>query len=268
MEKYSASTIHYLVNSWFYLSGRPNSGLDLPPDEDVISTQNLAKYLKKVEKLQSHLTDMGFKHSLKYVKSIVDNLSTNKYTYEEYSKDLDILNDRIIDELEDIFFLFIPSERAAYFNNKSLFGQEVAAKFPNANREFQEAGNCYATENYTACVFHLMRSLEYGLRALARNLRVSFRRGRKIVPIDLQHWGNIINEIESKIDELNKLPRSRHKTRSLQFYSEVAKEFRYFKDAWRNHVMHTQAEYNQRDADRVIEHVRDFMQHIATKLKE
>src|SRR5437763_1314562 len=103
MKKYSADTIHYLVNAWFYLSDKPDSGSDEPRDKDIISEQKLTNYLKRVEKLQSHLTDLGFKHSLKYIESIKAHLLTKKYTYGEYSKDLDALSDRIMDEMEDTF---------------------------------------------------------------------------------------------------------------------------------------------------------------------
>ena len=44
--------------------------------------------------------------------------------------------------------------------------------------------------------------------------------------------------------------------------------FRYFKDHWRNPVNHFRSKYDEPQALSAINHVRDFMQHIATKLKE
>ncbi|MFZ1980558.1 MAG: hypothetical protein WAU61_04570, partial [Smithella sp.] len=78
-------------------------------------------------------------------------------------------------------FMYIPAERAIYcesYRKKKggglanpsvyLFGDFVNAKFPSASFDIIEAGNCFATARYTACVFHLMRVLEIGLSTLAK----------------------------------------------------------------------------------------------------
>jgi hypothetical protein len=150
-----------------------------------------------------------------------------------------------------------------------LFGERVNENFPSAVEDIKEAGNCYAHGNYTATVFHLMRVVEHGLRALARQLRVTFKsKTGASIPMELQQWEVIIGKIESKIDDISKRPKSKRKSEDLQFYSEAAKEFRYFKEAWRNHVSHSRVIYDKHDAAKVIEHVRDFMQHISTRVRE
>jgi hypothetical protein len=88
-------------------------------------------------------------------------------------------------------------------------------------------------------------------------------------PIELENWNTIIEKIESTIrDREKQLPKGMQKSEEMQFYSEAAKEFRYFKDAWRNHVSHSREKYGDAEAYRVLIHVRDFMQHLATRLKE
>lgn len=114
-----------------------------------------------------------------------------------------------------------------------------------------------------------MRVLEYGLRTLAKRLRATIKTKKgTIIPLDLQEWGNIIGAIEDKIEAMKQRRKDRQKAEDLQFFSEAAKEFRYFKDAWCNHVMHTKASYDPHDAAKVMEHVKEFMQHIATRLEE
>ena len=98
---------------------------------------------------------------------------------------------------------------------------------------------------------------------MARELNINFP-----APLEFENWNTIIEKIESEIRKLNNLPKGQQKSDELQFYSEAAKEFRYFKDAWRNHVSHSREKYDERQAKRIIEHVRDFMQHIAIRLKE
>lgn len=68
-----------------------------------------------------------------------------------------------------------------------MFGEKVSLNFPSALEDIKEVGNCYATDRNTACVFHCMRVVEYGLRALAKRLRVKLP---KNLHIDLAEWEN------------------------------------------------------------------------------
>jgi hypothetical protein len=105
-----------------------------------------------------------------------------------------------------------------------------------------------------------MRVLEHGLRALANDVGLTF---------DVQNWQNIIDQIEAKIRELGKsLPRGVDKNERLQFLSEAAKEFVYFKDGWRNYVSHSRGTYDKHQARSVMEHVKSFMNTLSTKLTE
>ena len=185
------------------------------------------------------------------------------YTSQKLETDYGELHWRIQDELAKILVMRIPRDRAAHFEKIEAFGPEVSTKFPSANFDIEEAGNCYATDRNTACVFHAMRVLEIGLRVLANDLGVTFP-----TAIELENWNTIIEKIEAEIRDINKQPKGLKKSEDLQFYSEAAKEFRYFKDAWRNHVSHSREKYGDAEAYRVLCHVRDFMQHLATRVKE
>jgi hypothetical protein len=112
----------------------------------------------------------------------------------------------------------------------------------------------------TASVFHSMRVLEAGLAALSEALGLTF---------EAEVWAVIIDRIESEIRELERTwPKGHTKSAFLQFYSSAAKEFRYFKDGWRNFVTHRRAEYDAPQALSTLNHVRDFMIQISTRLSE
>jgi hypothetical protein len=64
------------------------------------------------------------------------------------------------------------------------------------------------------------------------------------------------------------LPKKGEKDRKLQFLSEAAKEFAYFKDGWRNFVSHGHEKYDDAKALSVLEHTRAFMNHLASQLSE
>ena len=162
----------------------------------------------------------------------------------------------LFEELVEPLFLFVPAaKREGYEQKEPPFGQRVADTFPDAVRDIAAAGRCLALDEWTASVFHLMRVLEHGLHAFAKCLGVAFP-----TPIELENWKNIIDKIEAEIRQLEQLPKSTNKAERTKLYSQVACQFRYFKDAWRNHVSHSREHYDQREAETVWAHVRDFMQ--------
>jgi hypothetical protein len=106
-----------------------------------------------------------------------------------------------------------------------------------------------------------MHVLESGLRALASDVGLTF---------DVQQWKNIIDEIEAKLKKIRDhgFPgvSKADKDKKLQFLSEAAKEFSYFKDGWRNFAVHGHARYDGPKALSVLEHTRQFMNHLALGL--
>lgn len=169
----------------------------------------------------------------------------------------ELYND-IIAEFTQYYFLMIPAERKPYYEQKvPLFGLEVDAAFPSATFDISAAGRCLALDEWTACVFHLMRVLEIGLRDLARWV------GLPESSMEFENWKTIIDQIEKQIRNLEQAPKGQEKSEKLQFYSEAASNFRLFKDAWRNHVSHSRAHYDERDAVTVYNSVQAFMQSLA-----
>lgn len=173
---------------------------------------------------------------------------------------LDELARDVLSELSEPMFLELSREkRTLYEQNGPPFGAPVAAQFPDAAPDIAAAARCLALDEATACVFHSMRVLEHGLRALAQRFGVAFAQ---------ESWHKVIEGVERGIEALRKKPALTTKDRTeLSAYSEAATEFRYFKDAWRNHVSHAREHYEGRDAERVYNHVRDFMQQMVELLR-
>src|SRR5207302_260994 len=122
--------------------------------------------------------------------------------------------------------------------------------FPEAVQDIAAASRCLALDEGTACVFHAMRVLEHGLRVMAMNV------GLPPDAMTHENWKVVIDQIEKKVREIEGLPKSPGKAEKLRVVSEACSQFRYFKDAWRNHVSHSRATYDVREADSVFNHVR------------
>lgn len=157
-----------------------------------------------------------------------------------------------------LFFVVRPERKWFYLEPDKWFGLSTLNKHPGIQRDVRDACQCLALAQWTATVFHAMRILEHGLHALAARLSIS-------VPLGLENWKNIIDQIEKAIRDLEALPKSQHKSDDLQYYSAAAIQFRYFKDAWRNHVSHARKDYDEQDAESILTHVRNFMGQLAQR---
>jgi hypothetical protein len=172
-----------------------------------------------------------------------------------------ILNDVVMDLGTKTFVLIPPGREAYYRQNQPAFGQAVADEFPECDYDIGAATRCLALEQWTACVFHLMRVVERGLHHLARELQVPMS-----ADVDLENWRNIIDQIDAEIRKLEQsLPRGREKTEILEYYGTASAGFNSFKNAWRNHVAHARSVYDEMSAIRIWNHVQAFMQTLASR---
>ena len=152
-----------------------------------------------------------------------------------------------------------------------IIGPKTLGNFPSSEGDFIEAANCLAAECNTAAVFHLMRSAEVGLRALARDREAVFQNK----PLDQQEWGAILAYLDKCIRELRESSASswtdpRLRDTQIRFYSEIVAELRQFNEAWRRHLSHAREDgiYDRDYAMSVFRHVRLFMQKLADRISE
>ena len=61
---------------------------------------------------------------------------------------------------------------------------------------------------------------------------------------------------------MERLPKSPENSVRLRHLSAAAVQFRYFKDAWRNHSTHSRAWYDEFVARSIFNHVGQFMQEL------
>jgi len=169
-------------------------------------------------------------------------------------------------DMYDRKFLWIASTRSAFVDNDSLFGEPVRNAFPSAREDIRQAGNSFAVGSSTAAVFHLMRVAEYGLRALAKRLRVSVTHKGRAVPLQLADWEKIITAIKNKIAAVRILPAGIKRQQQLELYSDAGDHCTFMKDIWRNNVSHTRKPYTDKESEAALERVRAFMLFLAQSL--
>jgi hypothetical protein len=168
------------------------------------------------------------------------------------------------DNLSTRRFGYLPRDVAGFWNNGEILGEDFLIGFPvEAILESIDAGCCLASGRWTASVFHLMRVAEYGLRRLAKMLRVTLTDKSKPQPIEYADWDKVITACQNKIDEAHKLPRTAKREKLLQHYSRAADSCQYMKDIWRNEVSHARKRYTKAEALGVLDRVREFVAPLA-----
>jgi len=175
--------------------------------------------------------------------------------------------DAIRDELRKRSFFMVVPERQKYAENPNYIGKDVLDAFPSVLHEANEAGNCLAADCNSAAVFHLMRIVEWGLRALCvhMGLRKAKRKKGKYVSISYVDWETMLNQLQPLVDnKIEKMRRGKTKQAAQEFYYPALQDIRAIRDAWRNHLMHTRAIYSDAEAEAICAHVKRLMSALST----
>ena len=191
-----------------------------------------------------------------------------KLTAPEILLEIEGIEESLEKELLKRQFVYIPASKSKFCEQDALFGEEVKqACATEINAEIKDAGNCLAGDLNTAAIFHLMRVAEFGMRALARQLRIKVKKNT----IDSAGWTEIINHIEGATEaRWKKLPKAKkarkRATDFLKFCEVATDELNVFKEIWRNNVMHASGNYKEPEALYVFKRVEDFMQRLAKRV--
>ena len=170
-------------------------------------------------------------------------------------------------ELKYRRFAFLQTQKAKLLDEFRKDWASVLEKFPNTAEDVEHAVECYALEQNTACVFHLMRVSELGLREIAKKVGVKLTDRGKPMPIEYATWDKVINGIKGRITAAHLKPKGAVRNRQLQFYADATDQCTYIRDVWRNEVSHTRKSFNDGEAVGVMTRVRQFMELLAKEGK-
>jgi hypothetical protein len=236
----------------------------------LANTEITAETMRTLTGVLEHSEALFKQIDLPVTASIVSNIRTElgeetARTFEWAGEKAEQIQEVIRAEMGQQFFFCIPAKLAKFWPTEAcreLFGKDVANAFPSSGYDIQQAGIALATSLSTACVFHLMRALEVGLRALGGELGLQMTH---------ENWGKSIDQIEKAIAGMRNNPTlvAQADWRDRQeFYSQPASHFIILKNAWRNFTMHDNAKYTEAEAEQIFSNTRAFMQKLAEKLHE
>jgi hypothetical protein len=151
----------------------------------------------KLTELQGHLDTLGARVTALAVEDLQKDITCDWATWGHAKNGLSEISNTLKRELSLLTLLVLEPKEQTYFEPKEPhFGIDVAVKFlMTAEFEIDEAAKCLALGRPTAAVFHLMRVLEFGIRAVARCLQIP-----DPVLAAERNWGNILRAIKTDLD--------------------------------------------------------------------
>jgi hypothetical protein len=157
-----------------------------------------AIYLQdKATELVQNLETLGTRSALISAKKLSRAVSgPDGFLWGEVTRLCEEVHSRLVDDLTMVAVFVLEESKAALFDPaEPLFGSEVASRFATeAAFEIDEAAKCLALGRPTASVFHMMRTMEVAIRAIARCLQIS----DPIRPAE-RNWASILGKIEGGI---------------------------------------------------------------------
>jgi hypothetical protein len=202
------------------------------------------------------------------IKSLRHNLKNGApFCAESLAYEIAGIRNQVSVALADRQFIYVEPLYAQYYKQGwSILGERVCGLFPKAAKDVMAVSTCLAANLPTACVFHLMRVSELGLRELAKHLRVNIKDKGKNIPIEYGSWDKVITGCNNQIQKLRQRHADQKKNVKLELYSEAAQHCTFMKDIWRNNISHARAAYAFEEAVSCLGRVRDFMQFLTAVL--
>jgi hypothetical protein len=231
------------------------------------STPNghIAKVLRSIRRTADACKSVGLEDASKQIHHTLRHVrwQSNEFDYSALCAELRHVINAVMLDVDSRTFLQVDLALREFVDNDELLGKPVLQAFPDAKDDIREAGNCLAAGCSTAAVFHLMRVAEHGLRALAYDRRLALPKDK---PIDLATWEDLLKELEKAEDAIRNFPKTEAREAQFDFFHGAMMELKRFKNKFRNRVMHTRESYDHNEAMSAFDHVKAFMQILASKI--
>jgi hypothetical protein len=227
----------------------------------------------RLRKICEETLAISLRFTSKYAAKLLNEIDS--LTEDNIHDRIQSLAERFEDEIEGVRFFLVNPDLLKFYENTSLAGEQFRQKFPKANFELIEAANCIVLGRYTAAVCHLMRGVEYPLRAFEQKLGVS---AAPAGYYQSNTWGDILRRIDVKkgVPGVNvpgqaavpRVPVSTEWQQDPDFFDKCYGFINAIKTPYRDRTFHVENVYDLSSATAVFEMCRVFFGHCATKLEE
>jgi len=242
---------------------KPGEPIVVPSVPDApIPDGSRANWKSSLDKIMGEVVKLQLEGPHATILRMLESLDDSECPMSYLASQAEELHGRIVDGLNYRTCFAIWGNKEKLYAAKLLFGDDVAKKFPSASVDIEEAGKCLALDRGTATVFHLMRVMEVGLRALAKTLN-----DPRLDPKRNPTWSTILQKGDEEVQKPI-AQRAPEWAAHDHFFSEAQANLRVVQFAWRNPTMHVEINYDPEKASDVMQAVKAFMRHLASVLSE
>ncbi len=261
MNKFAAQLFLNIGNSLKYLENeQPASGTSDLDQEMARCRINTAKGM--FERVSGLLNEIGCPLSSRAALRLSSDRDCT-VPGEKRAIRLDEFRKLIFDEMSQHLFFWVPPDRASWHGKtgRQILGDECVNRFSKSDvaNEAEQAAKCFAFGQYTACVFHLMRISEAGVKALALAIGYEWNQ--------YPNWGKFFKQYDAQMATSPTKHVEPWLTHS-QFLEDAGGNLRAVKDAWRNDTMHLDKVYDEDQARHLLAVIPSFMRHLSSKIDE
>jgi hypothetical protein len=185
------------------------------------------------------------------------------YTAGQISSKLDDLSDSIRREMKRTLFMYVPRERARWYQEPLKDWEAVTARWPKTLHDIEEAAKCFACDRFDGAVVHMMLVAEYGALEIGKLLELNDPK---------LGWPRVSKELKRiTSDAFPKL--SALEQKHFPLLEQISPLMLAMQNAWRHKVSHADnrlvllsGEFQPFVAEEIIFATRAFMRRLATDL--
>jgi hypothetical protein len=213
--------------------------------------------------LNGELTALNAKVASIKANAFAEALLSDRCSYKDASVFIKEIDNILKAELTLIPMFVMSDQEVRYYDPKEpLFGTKFANNFRTQGEfELDEAAKCLALARPTAAVFHLMRIMEIGIRALARCLNIP----DPLKPAE-RNWGYILGEIKKGADL--RWPTAAVRVGDGALFEQLHASLDAVRNPWRNATMHVEKKYTDDEAEHIFVAVKGFMKKLSDRCDE
>lgn len=203
--------------------------------------------------LDRHCQAFGMRMSQKGIDTIRQQSTMSHLGWGWMKSLLEELQRRVYEELQERVCAVIDHDKARFTD--PMWPQFLVNEHGHAAlfNEFHRAGVCFAFGQNTACVFHLMRAADYGLKKVAQSLGITNTS---------QGWNAVAEDIRKKMEQRHQL-KSDAWRQSEPFYARILTDVQALGKAYRNDTVHdVSVNYNDRETRYMLTVVEEFIRHV------
>lgn len=234
------------------------------PAGSIMGPEYLPLVRNLVSTAHQFLGPAGLRMAVASLKSIEIELTDPSTMYaHNISHKLEVLSDRIVDELQFVRFLHIPPKRADFYDSPRAGWDEVIGRFGDCASDVEEMRKCFALARYPASVFHSVQVIEVGLIALGNTIGVTD---------PLSGWTAVTSQL-LRIIKTEHSKRTAFQQRHAAFLEQVHACVEALKNAWRNKISHAQVrlvlvrtDFAEETAEEIISASRSLMRRLALEM--